>query len=204
MKNWIKLTATGVLAAAITASSAWAAEIGRVTVDGRTIILHDDQSWTYAAEDAVSVPDNCTTIESEIVPVALCLDPEEWTRTELSGDNEYELKRKSAEHYMLMITEKAELEPAVLKRAILSNAQEAAGLAKVDTIDESSMLVDGQTFDKIVYRTDVDGLDITYTNFYTMFPGSGSMQIVFFALTNENADFESFIEQVAASIEVTQ
>lgn len=202
------LAAAGFLAATLAATlvtgAALAAEMGRVKIDGRTIIIHDNNTWTYSAEEAAAVPSNCTTMASEIVPVSICLDPDEWTRTELSGDNEYELKRKGIEHYMIMITEKAELQPTALKEAILENAQNAAGLAKVETIAETSVVADGQTFEKIVYRTDVDGLDITYTNYYTMFPGSGSMQIVFFALTDDNVNYEPFIEQVAASIKSTQ
>lgn len=193
----------GFLAAIISINPAAAAELGRVELGGQTIIIHDDNTWEYAGDQASTAPDNCTVVESELVPVSICLDPGEWTRANLSGDHEHKLKRQGVEHYLLVITEKAEFKPEVLRKAILTNAQNAAGLSKVDVLSESTQLVDSQLFNKIVYRTDVDGLDITYTNFYSTFEGTGSVQLVFFALTEDNSNFEPFIQQVVDSLALT-
>lgn len=177
MKNWIKLTAIGLLAA----------------------ILATGPSSATKADAA-----DCEKFVSAIVPISLCFDPDQWTRPGVSSETEFALKRKGAEHYMLMLTQETELEPVILRQAILSQAENTAGPENVETLDESSTKIGSQTLDRIVYRANNKGVDLTFANYYAMFSGHGSMKIVFFSRTKDYANYEPLIEQLAASIEVKQ
>lgn len=174
--------------------AALSAEIGRVELDGRSIILNDDNTWTYADSGSGPSAAACTRIDSTALPVGVCLDPAIWERAELGGAPEHSFKVKNAERYLMLITEKDFFPNPTLRDAILKNAQSAAGLEKVKILDEGEELIGGAKFSRIVYRTVVDGLDVTYSNHYTGFVGKGSVQFVFFA---ESADNEAFAPEMA-------
>lgn len=194
------LVAACLLMAGMTAH-AYAAEIGRFELDGSEIILHDDNTWEYSG-DQVSAPDNCTTIESKVLPVSVCLDPDQWTLANLNGAEEHGFRHKTEDVYILVITEKDVIGQSTLKKAILTNAQTAAGLNKVETLIDTSASVDGYPFGKMVYRTKIDDLDITYENHYTSFEGKGSLQIVAFAGSDRFDEIHPLIAEVIAGVSV--
>lgn len=176
-------------------------ELGRVEVDGRTVILHDDKTWEYDGEAPV-VADNCTKVASEVLPISLCLDAGKWTFANLGGEAEIKLKLKSKELYLLVITEKTVIKLKDLKNAAISNAQQASGLTKVKTLNDGSTILDGHGFGRIDYTTTVDGIDITYANYYSSFEDKGSLQFVFFAAREEFENFSGEISEAVASFEL--
>lgn len=178
-------------------------EIGRVDLNGSEIILYDDNTWEYSG-DQVEAPDNCTTVSSQVLPVSVCLDPDQWALANLNGAEEHGFRHKVEDMYVLLITEKDVIERATLKKALLTNAQSAAGLNKVDTLEDGAASVDGYPFGRIVYRTVVDGIDVTYENYYTSFEGKGSLQIVAFAGSERFEDVRSIIAEVIAGVSIDQ
>lgn len=192
--------ATSVLVATA-ALPALSAEIGRVELDGSQIILHDDQTWEYAGERAAA-PDGCTVIASETVPVSLCLDPDKWALANLDGAEEHGFRHKEHEIYVLLISETEVIDMATLKKAVLTNAQTAAGLSKVLTLEDGTASVDGHLFGRIVYRTTVDGIDVTYANYYTSFKSYGSLQIVAFAGTETFDSVRPVVAEVIAGVKI--
>ena len=198
--------ATAFLAALCMSSSALSAEIGRANVNGREIIINDDNTWAYAETTARKgvKPSQCTEIRSEVLPVAVCLDPGGWVLGNLEGGHEHSFRRKDEDRYMMVITEKDFYPQQTLRDAILINAQKAAGLNKVNVLSETTEILDGKSYNRLVYRTKVDTLDVTYDNFYTGFEGEGSVQLVFFALTSDYDAFKPIIEQTIDGVITTK
>jgi len=194
-------TLFGLLLASASVPALAADEIGRVQVDGNEIIIYDDNSWEYSG-DQVSAPDNCTVVASDVLPVSVCLDPDQWQLANLNGAEEHGFQNKNYDMYVLMITEKEVIEMEPLKNAILTNAQKAAKLNKVTTLEDEQVSVSGHPFGHIVYRTTVDGIDVTYSNHYTNFPGKGSLQIVSFAGSGQFDEVRPIINEVVAGISV--
>ncbi|MCG6856436.1 MAG: hypothetical protein LJE67_00040, partial [Salaquimonas sp.] len=133
MPSTYKIAIATALIAATAVASAFADEIGRVRVDGSVVILHDDNTWEYAGKKAVA-PGNCTRISSEVLPVSVCLDPDNWQLGNLSGAYEHSFYNKQHDMYVGLITEKQVIELDAFKKAILTNAQSAAKLNKVKTL----------------------------------------------------------------------
>lgn len=188
--------------AVFSTSSALAAEIGKIQLNGRQVILNDDFTWSYGS-DAPSVKPDCTDVGSEVVPLLICLDPGKWTFANLGGEAEHKLGLKGQELYLLFITEKTELSVASLKKAALSNAQDASGLSKVKTLLDQVALFDGHEFGVLEYATTVDGIDITYANYLTSFGDEGAAQFVFFAATNQFDGFRQVISEAMAGVAIT-
>jgi hypothetical protein len=191
-----------VFAAGMT-TCALAGEIGRVEINGNEIILNDDNTWEYSGEE-VAAPAKCTEIESKVLPVSVCLDPDTWVLANLNGAEEHGFHHKDKDVYVLMITEKQVIDQATLKKAVLANAQNAAGLNKVDTLEDGSASVDGHSFGRIVYRTIVDGIDVTYANYYTSFEGKGTLQIVAFAGSDQFDEARPVIAEVIAGVSIKE
>lgn len=146
----------------------------------------------------------CETIDSQVLPVSICLDEAVWSLGNTEGEKEHSFRRKDHEHYLLVITEKDYFPQKTLRDAILVNAQNAAGLKKIEVRNELTANVGGRIFDRIVYRASIDGLDVTYDNYYLGLEGAGSVQFVFFSLTDEYEAFKPVIEQTAQGIAVKQ
>jgi len=178
-------------------------EVGRIELNGRQVILQDDFTWAYGS-NAAKVAENCTTVSSEVVPVSVCLDPNKWTFANLGGNAEHKLGLKGKELYLLIITEKQVLPISTLKKAAITNAQNASGLTKVETLSESAALIDGHGFGQIDYATTVDGVKITYGNYHSSFEGKGSVQLVFFAAQGEYDGFKSEIAEAIAGVKIVK
>lgn len=181
---------------------AWSEEIGRAVVLGEEIIIYDDKTWEFAPERTATAAPNCTKVESEKLPVSICLDPDKWTFTELGGDNEIEVKMINRELYLIGIMETTFVEMDDFRKAVVQNAQDASGLNKVEVESEEEILLDDHTFGKMVYSTKVNGIDVTYENYFSNLPGVGSFQFVFFTGQNEYDEMRPTIEEAALGIEV--
>ncbi|MEZ5792047.1 MAG: hypothetical protein R3D34_15145 [Nitratireductor sp.] len=186
------------------AGQALAGEVARVEVNGRMVILNDDNSWEFASDTGATRPSNCTEIKSTVVPVSVCLDPDKWTLANLNGAEEHGFRHKEHDLYFLMITEKTVIEKPALKKAAITNAQSAAGLNKVNILKDDSASVGGYPFGHIIYNTLVDGIDITYDNYYTSFPDQGSLQLVIFTGAKEFDAAAPVISEVIAGMNVSQ
>lgn len=149
-----------------------------------------------------AAPTDCETLRSEVLPVSVCLSDQVWALGNTEGEKEMSFRRKDNEHYMLVITEKDFFPQEKLREAILINAQNAAGLKKAQVIEDAKAQLDGNEFDRIVYRATIDGLDITYDNYYRGLEGQGSVQFVFFSLTDEYQAFKPVIEQTVQGVQV--
>lgn len=187
MKNWLGMAAAAALV---------------VSVAGLPAYAQQTPSKDDGAVSRNAAPTDCETLRSEVLPVSVCLSDQVWALGNTEGEKEMSFRRKDNEHYMLVITEKDFFPQEKLREAILINAQNAAGLKKVQVIEDTKASLDGEEFDRIVYRATIDGLDITYDNYYRGLDGKGSVQFVFFSLTDEYQAFKPVIEETVQSVQV--
>lgn len=189
-------------------SLAHAGEMGRVTFEGKEIILFDDNSWHYAEKSANKETTvqksngDCVTLKSKIVPASICLDDKIWKVGNASGDTEFSFNTKTGDLYLLMITESTAIPLKAFEKAVIANAQNAAGLKPVKTVLNERINFQGQEWGHMIYLVDLDGLIIKYDNYFTLFKGekAGSVQFVFYT-TPENYDkVKPNIDTAAAGI----
>lgn len=157
-----------------------------------------------AGNAAAQGPENCTTISSEVLPVSICLDPDGWALANLDGAEEHGFRRKDHDMFVLMITETDAFDLDTLKKAILTNAQTAAGLHKIKTLEDDRVSIGDKEFGRIVYKAHVNDLDVTYANYYTSFDNKGSLQIVAFAAAEEFDSIRPIIDEVIESIDIAE
>ena len=164
-----------------------AAETGRVELDGREVILFDDNTWRFASDtdtDLSSANDDCVEIKSKALPVSICLDESVWKLGDGDGPGEFSFTTKDNNLFLLMITEKAEIPLKAFEKAIVANAQKASGLRPVEVIKKERIDALGVEWGRMVYNADIDGLIIKYENFFTTLKDKGSVQFVFYTTPN--------------------
>ena len=190
---------------------AHAQEAGRVQLDGRQIILFDDNSWQYADEvqdnSATQLADDtdeadCVRLKSKILPVSICLDEEIWHLGNEGGPSEFNFSTKDNAMYLLMITEKAEIPLSAFEKAIIVNAQKAAGLTPIDVIIKERIDALGLEWGRMVYDVNIDDLKIKYENFFTTIKGKGSVQFVFYTTPANYDEMSAEIEKVTKRIAI--
>lgn len=181
-----------------------AAELTRFTFDGKEIILFDDKTWEFTENAKSPSTANCEIVSSEKLPISICLNPDIWTFASLSGDHEASVKLKDQELYLLIITEKQFIEINAFKGAIITNAQNVSGLTKVKTLADESKTIDLYNFGRIVYTTKVDGLPVTFDNYYSNIKGKGSFQFVFFAGADDFDNHKQAITDAIGGIKITR
>ena len=181
-----------------------AAEIGRIQLNDREVILFDDNTWKYAEPSAAAASGECKEVKSEKLPLSLCLDANVWTLTNLGGEAELQFKLKAQELYLLVITEKTFIEMPALKQAVITNAQNASGFTKVKVLADTPAIIDKHSFGKLTYTTTVDGVNITYDNYYSNVGNTGSFQFVFFAGREEFDSLKGRIAEVVRTIKVSR
>ncbi len=199
------------------AGFAIAGEKGRVEFEGRTIILNDDNTWEFVSESRQVVVEkketaeektanadspDCVLFASNILPVSACLDEKVWQIGAKSDAAEFSFSTKSEKLYMLMITEKDEVPLEDFEKAIVANAQKAAGLNPVEIIVQERINALDLDWGRMVYIANIDGLKIQYENYFTTIKGKGSVQYVFYATPEDYDEHALEIEKVTTQIAV--
>jgi len=191
---------------AMVASVVYAAEIGRAQLNGREIILNDDNTWQYADEENVpataAAEVDCVKIDSKTLPVGICLDEEVWVLGEQGGSAEFTFSTKDNSLFLLMITEKAQVPLKAFEKAIVANAQKAAGLKPIKVEIKERIDALGIEWGRMVYEANIEGLIITYENFFTTMKDKGSVQFVFYTTSDNYAEAEAEIEKASTQISI--
>lgn len=192
------------LCAALSFSNVFAAELGRVELNGRQIIINDDNSWAYADNATQPMPanTNCQAIDSKVLPLSFCLNPNKWSYAEINDVAELQFKVKDKEIYAMVITETDVIPEARLKNAILTNGQNAAGLNKIKVTKEADSSEIGPNFPNFIYEANIDGSLITYNNYYKTFPFKGIVQIIMFSTTNEFEASLPYMDEFISNVTV--
>ncbi len=183
-----------------------AAEIGRAQLNGREIILSHDKTWKYATgsngANVSSSNDDCVRIKSKTLPVSICLNEDIWKLDRAVGDAEFIFSTKDGNLYLMMVTETIEIPLKALERAIITNAQRAAGLKLIEVAVKERLDAVGLKWGRMVYTASIEGLIITYENRFTTIKGKGSVQFVFFSTPDKYKAAGSEIQKATKQITI--
>lgn len=181
--------------------SAFAGEIGRVDVNGKEVILMDDNTWKYSGVMA----DNdfpCATIKAKTFPISLCLAEDSWTNADLNDDAELQFKLLDDTLFGMVLIDSSVIPKRSFRKTILDNAKIAAGENPVNIVEENSVVVGGKKLNKIRYQLLLGDLDITYINYYGGIKGKGSVQLLFFMETSLASEKLPDIAEALAKVEI--
>ncbi len=179
---------------------AHAAEIGRAFVNGKEIILYDNNTWEYAPFDPSIEAADCTSVKSERIPASICLNPDKWRLLTATPPAEFMLQYPSEELYLIIVTEKIYVPMKLFKKAILQNAQVAAGLSKIRIMEDSTSSIDGRDFGHLIFASNTSGLDLVYENFHFTDQDIGSVQFAFFTASSVYPNVVPVIEDASTRI----
>lgn len=150
---------------------AFAAELGRTTIDGQTIVIDSDGTWRHAPETtaspSISATHPCNALKGGI---SFCPDPERLTIVPTPPPNFAALYGADDQHFVALMIEEigqnAGVTPTLLKKAALTMAGAQMNISheSVDVIDERSFHANGMDYLTFSYAVTVDGLDILFQN----------------------------------------
>lgn len=182
-------------------ASVFSAEIGKVDVNGKEIILMDDKTWKYSGAVADSVVP-CSVVKAKTFPISLCLADDSWTKANVNDDAEMQFKLVDNTLFGMVIVDDKKLTDRAFKNRILNIAKVAAGKNPVNVIAESSSVISGKKLNKIQYQLMLGELDVTYINYYGSVKGEGLLQLVFFMETAFINEKLPAIAEVLAKVEI--
>lgn len=185
-----------------TSVTAYAAEAGRVQLNGKEVILNDDNTWQFAPAPQPVANTNCVKIKSKTLPVSVCLDEKVWQINNAKSAAEFSFISKDAKLFLLMITETDEVQLDNFEKAIVANAQKVGGLKPVLVSTKERINALGREWGRMVYDVDVDGNIFTFENMFTNLEGQGAVQYVFYAAEENYAGAQVEIEKVIKQIGV--
>ena len=178
--------------------------VGRGEVNGREIVIYDNGTWDFAAGGG-SGPvkarrDPCAglfKIESENAPLTYCLNSDNWVRNPPEGAFEGYYRTQADDIYFGVIVETVQLELKPFRQAILTNAQQGAGLNEIEVRREGQITVNGTVWQTIDYVAEIGELTLSFRNFY-MSENDVSIQAIFWT---EERNFQNLLPQITAVAE---
>ena len=169
--------ATAALFAAVSAASA--AEIGRMEIDGQTIIIEDDYTWHH--------PVTCTkaqTFVSTEVGISVCVPAADWVQAQTEEGHEFTFYSADDNFGLALINEPDFTSNSRLRELILENARAASTTSPVDVVAEYEVKVAGRTWQLIEFTLAFGATTFHFVNAYTTGEGYGSSQIAVWTLPN--------------------
>ena len=201
-----------ILFALLLVSTASAAEIERLELkDGRTVILNDDQTWSFASDvddkpssyqdvDSAAT-EGCTKVKSKLLPVSVCLLEEDWERVELPGGFEISFEHDTA-LFGGFVTERTYLPKKFLRKAIIKRIDAKAGLQGAKILDSGVRRIDAVDWGYLQIESEYEDLPFKTDIYYNSMP-EGSVQFILFG---ESSFFDKYTElrkRVASQLRIT-
>ena len=162
-----------------------AGERGRVQLNGREVILFDDNTWKFSSNAVAKTNKDCVLIKSATLPVTICLDDTVWANGDSNDGAELSFKTKDETLFLLVITETDEVQLDAFEKAIVANAQSAAGKKPVQVKSKERLDAHGLEWGRMVYDANIEDLQIRYENYFTTIKGKGSVQFVFYTTPDQ-------------------
>jgi hypothetical protein len=191
----------------LSGSAASAAEIGRVTLNGRVIIVDDSGTWAYAEPGAASnaMGSDCSggiLLKSKKVDVSLCVREPWKIQSDANESFEYSVYDLSNEIYSGLITERAAMPIETLEFAIIANAASATGVAReqIPVVRQDKLQINGREWRYIEYDVNLKGAEFRFGNYYTTLGETGAVQYVFWCSKAYFDSNRSAIEALASTL----
>ena len=150
--------------------AAFADELGRVSLDGRTVIISADGTWRYAETDDVSLAEGCNLIEGV---VRFCAPNDSY---QILPQNSppfsaiYQVDDPSLTHYVGFVVEKLGrqqgLNANAVKKIVLAQAATAMNTSPENILvrDERTIDMSGREFLSFAYEVKVENLEVSFIN----------------------------------------
>lgn len=152
-----------------------------ITAKGDAIILYDNGTWEYKDKNAVAnqakinkADSELTTtsgsstsflVKSKIANVVINTNTEKWVvKKSDDGTSEYLFTLKDKDAFAMLITERIEMPLETLKKAALTNAQNASPDVKL--VDEEVRTVNGSKILFMQMDGTVEGIKFSYLGYY--------------------------------------
>lgn len=171
----------------LSAPSHAAGELGKALIDGKIVILYDDNTWRF--EDAPEVSSACERLSNRI---DFCKGTTPYAQIAPANNELLGQFRKDDRNYAMIIEEEVGSKDGMtlefMRNAIYEN-QIAGGVKKEDIIiiDTTEGEEFGQNATFVAMATSLDGLKLVYA--YTiMISESTSVQLITYALGQELTD----------------
>ncbi|MES2766866.1 MAG: hypothetical protein V4642_13410 [Bacteroidota bacterium] len=184
-------------------SNAVAQDIETTSATGDKYLLHPNGTWTLYATPlpaeggAFATPTaSRDVLKGKHVKYAVWYDKSKWKieKEKTNEDADFQLTHTSGDGYAIIISEKIEMSMEALRQAAIGNAQSAAPDAKI--VFEDERMVNGNPVRCLKIDGTVDGIPITYFNYYYV-GKTGSIQIITFTGQNifdeYRQDFTDFL-----------
>jgi hypothetical protein len=190
-------------------SAAPAAELGRVPMNGRTVIIDDNGTWSYAPDNAPVAVNTCIAgrvLQSKKLPLSLCL-PSNWKIVKPDGSAfEIQAVDLQTDTYFGLITERTIISREFLKQAIIEYAASAMQTTSdnVPIISETREQIGGKDWDYIIYDITLRGSKFRFGNFYLSLGDLGAVQVVFWCSTPYFDEVKEELRKVAQGIQFTK
>lgn len=180
----------------------WAEKMA-ITDMGEEVILYDDGSWIYVADQTNSnetlinlkkfkkSPKATFLLKSKRLNVGFWVDTDKWRfeKNNRNSDAEYELKLKDGDLYGMVITEKVEIPLETFKTVAIANAKKAAPNARI--VKEEYRNVNGHKVLLLQIHGTMQGIKFSYYGYYYS-NKHGSVQFITFT---SQAMHESYLSQ---------
>jgi hypothetical protein len=192
------------------------AELGRVDLNGRQIIVDDNGTWSYAPpEPAAPVntpqlppppPGTVADAATCAVPpqratrlaASFCFDPAEWNPGTPQGAQEFAYFSADGLSAAAVVTETVFLNATALQQAIVTSTANGAGVTpeQVTVEDTGTHEVNGKTWSSVVFTLPFSGTNVTFRNYFISEQGVGTMQVVFWSEPKDAASTAAKAETV--------
>lgn len=177
----------------LTISNILKSQTKALTETGREVILFDNGTWKYLQDSSNNAPiDSLTTnknkfsktadatflVKSKVVNMGVFINPTKWTfsgHKENEKNPEYRFSLKSGEGYVMMLTEKTEIDLESLRKIALSNAQKAS--LDVKETKAEFRIVNNKKMLCLKFEGTIQGIKFVYFGYYYS-NADGTVQLV--------------------------
>ncbi len=166
------------------------AQIKAITENGDEVLLYENGTWKSQVKNSAlfgtaEIPENnipfkkdsksTFLLKSKVVNVGVWLNPAKWTISKGNEPQEYKFTLKGESVYGMLITEKVEFPLETLKKAALTNAQNAS--ADLELVREEYRTVNGLRVLMMQLEGTLQGIKFDFYGYYYA-TSQGSVQLV--------------------------
>lgn len=195
-------------------TGAIAAEVGRTEIEGRTVILDSDGTWSFLKEAGASSPSvdradrskepavDCSPVSSNVLPVVVCLRESDWSRAKLGGSFEIGFQAKKVALYGGFVTERIAMSADTTRKAVVQQIQEAAGLKPIKVLVNDTKTINDHDWVHIVAEAIVYDIPFTYEFYVTSIKDKGTVQFILYAPNEQFAETKDLREKAASGLTI--
>jgi hypothetical protein len=182
-----------------------AAEMGRFELNGRTIVIDSDGTWSYLDEAAAGASTgDCTLLRLDAPPIEFCLLEADWRRADLGGDFAFGFQSRAYDLYFGVIGEITAFDHDTMRKLIRENAADSAGLKGLMNNEDETAAINGAEWGIVRFELEFGTAPIDFENYFTIVPDRGTAQFVFWApsqIFDETAEIRARVAETLSVVD---